>query len=35
MSLARIPDAGHFTMNEEPGRIAELIPEMGSADAGC
>jgi pimeloyl-ACP methyl ester carboxylesterase len=29
-----IPAAGHFTMNEEPGRIAELILEMVSADAG-
>lgn len=35
MSMATIPDAGHFTMNEEPGRIADLILEMLSADAGC
>jgi pimeloyl-ACP methyl ester carboxylesterase len=35
MTLATIPDAGHFTMNEEPGGIAELILEMVSADAGC
>ena len=32
-AIVTIPDAGHFTLNEEPGRIAELIVEMVSADA--
>jgi pimeloyl-ACP methyl ester carboxylesterase len=29
-----VPDAGHFTLNEKPARIADLILEMVSADAG-
>ena len=33
-TLVPIPAAGHFTMNEEPGQIAELILEMVAADAG-
>lgn len=33
-TLVTIPGAGHFTMNQEPPRIAELILEMVSADAG-
>jgi pimeloyl-ACP methyl ester carboxylesterase len=32
VAVVTIPDAGHFTLNEEPGRIAELIIEMVSAD---
>ena len=32
MTLLTIPDAGHFTLNEEPGRIAELIVDMVSPD---
>jgi pimeloyl-ACP methyl ester carboxylesterase len=27
VSLVTIPDAGHFTLNQQPGRIAELILE--------
>jgi pimeloyl-ACP methyl ester carboxylesterase len=33
VTLVTIPDAGHFTLNEEPGRIAELIVGMVSAAA--
>src|SRR4051794_29433455 len=32
VALVTIPNAGHFTLNEEPGRVAELIVEMVSAD---
>jgi pimeloyl-ACP methyl ester carboxylesterase len=32
VAVVTIPDAAHFTLNEEPGRIAELIVEMLSAD---
>ena len=31
--VVTIPNAGHFTLNEEPGRIAALIIQMVSADA--
>jgi pimeloyl-ACP methyl ester carboxylesterase len=31
-SLITIPGAGHFTMNQEPERIAELVLEMASAN---
>jgi pimeloyl-ACP methyl ester carboxylesterase len=34
VSLVMVPDAGHFTLNEKPARIADLILEMVSADAG-
>jgi pimeloyl-ACP methyl ester carboxylesterase len=30
VAVVTIPGAGHFTLNEEPGRIAELIVEMVS-----
>ena len=33
VAVVTIPDTGHFTLNEQPGRIAELIVEMVSADA--
>jgi pimeloyl-ACP methyl ester carboxylesterase len=32
VTLITIPGAGHFTLNEEPGRIAELIIGMLSAN---
>ena len=32
VAVVTIPSAGHFTLNEEPARIAELIVEMVSAD---
>ena len=32
-TLITIPGAGHFTMNQEPGRIAELIAEMVATSA--
>ena len=25
MTILEIPNAGHFTLNEEPGQIAELV----------
>lgn len=34
-SLVTIPGAGHFTMNQEPGRIAELIIELRDGVAGA
>jgi pimeloyl-ACP methyl ester carboxylesterase len=33
VTLITIPGAGHFTLNQEPARIAELIVEMLSANA--
>jgi pimeloyl-ACP methyl ester carboxylesterase len=32
-TLITIPGAGHFTMNQQPGRVAELLLEMVPADA--
>jgi len=32
VTLVTIPDAGHLTINEKPGRVAELILEAVSAD---
>ncbi len=32
VTLVTIPDAGHLTINEKPGSIAELIIEAVSAD---
>jgi pimeloyl-ACP methyl ester carboxylesterase len=32
VAVVTIPNAGHFTLNEEPGRIAELVIEMVSVD---
>ena len=32
VAIVTIPNAGHFTLNDEPDRIAELIVEMVSAD---
>ena len=31
VTLITIGDAGHFTMNSEPGRIADVIREMVSS----
>ena len=33
VALVTIPDTGHFTLNQEPGRIAELIVPPGVASA--
>ena len=33
VTLVSIPDAGHFTLNTHPGRVAELILEAVSAAA--
>ncbi len=33
ISLITIPGAGHFTINQQPGRIADLILEMLPEDA--
>lgn len=33
VSVAVIPDAGHFTLNEKPGRIADLVREAVASEA--
>jgi pimeloyl-ACP methyl ester carboxylesterase len=35
VAVVTIPGAGHFTLNEDPGRSAALIVEMVSADAAA